>query len=212
MSSRTGVGRRNFGLYYYRARYYDQYTGKFLSEDPIRFVGGIDFYRYVSNSPVLLIDPMGLCGDDAPSAWAIFKNLNSCAAPLAQSKSLSALSGGRIPGILGGNTFSDLANLATGQGGLDEGAALGAHGAQEIGLHAAGQLTVGTVTSIGLPISAVSGVYNPITVGTASQSLGGTVAGRIGLNFLKGASEIRIGWDAAMYLAAEAACAAEAFQ
>jgi RHS repeat-associated protein len=48
------------GLYYYRARYYDPTTGRFLSEDPIRFAGSINFYSYVSNNPVLRIDPRGL--------------------------------------------------------------------------------------------------------------------------------------------------------
>ncbi len=45
---------------YYRARYYDVQTGRFLSEDPFRFVTEIDFYRYVSNDPTDLIDPTGL--------------------------------------------------------------------------------------------------------------------------------------------------------
>jgi len=31
------------GLYYYRARYYDPTIGRFISEDPTRFWGGIDF-------------------------------------------------------------------------------------------------------------------------------------------------------------------------
>jgi RHS repeat-associated protein len=50
------------GLYYYRARYYDPSAGRFLSEDPARFVGGINAYPYVSNNPVDLVDPMGLAG------------------------------------------------------------------------------------------------------------------------------------------------------
>lgn len=45
---------------YYRARYYDPSSGKFLSEDPIDFDGGLNFYNYVRNSPVLWIDPLGL--------------------------------------------------------------------------------------------------------------------------------------------------------
>jgi RHS repeat-associated protein len=44
---------------YYRARYYDPSTGRFLSEDPIRFAGGTDFYSYVLNNPVNRNDPKG---------------------------------------------------------------------------------------------------------------------------------------------------------
>ncbi len=50
------------GLYYYRARYYDPKVGRFISEDPIQFDGGGNFYSYVSNDPVNLIDPLGLLG------------------------------------------------------------------------------------------------------------------------------------------------------
>ncbi len=46
-------------LRYYRARYYDQNVGRFLSEDPIRFRGGSNFYDYVLNNPVLRTDPLG---------------------------------------------------------------------------------------------------------------------------------------------------------
>jgi RHS repeat-associated protein len=49
------------GLYYYRARYYDSATGRFLSEDPLQFGGGdANLYAYVANSPTNLIDPSGL--------------------------------------------------------------------------------------------------------------------------------------------------------
>ena len=48
------------GLYNYRARYYDPTTGRFLSEDPIRFHGGQNFYRYVGNDPINRTDPLGL--------------------------------------------------------------------------------------------------------------------------------------------------------
>jgi RHS repeat-associated protein len=40
------------GLYYYRARYYDQTTGRFLGEDPLRFEAGSNFYSYALNDPV----------------------------------------------------------------------------------------------------------------------------------------------------------------
>ena len=47
-------------LYYYRARYYEPSSGRFLSEDPIGFAGGGNFYQYGNGNPVLLSDPTGL--------------------------------------------------------------------------------------------------------------------------------------------------------
>src|SRR5258708_39833614 len=47
------------GLYYYRARYYDPNTGRFLSEDPLGFEASFNFYPYVFNDPHDWIDPSG---------------------------------------------------------------------------------------------------------------------------------------------------------
>ncbi len=48
-------------LYYYRARYYDPNSGRFLTADPIGFDGGdANLYRYVENNPIYYIDPYGL--------------------------------------------------------------------------------------------------------------------------------------------------------
>lgn len=67
------------GIDYYRTRYYDPTTGRFLSEDPVDFDGGINFYEYVGNNPVDFIDPLGLYhvkpGVPAPSP-ALDKLLN----------------------------------------------------------------------------------------------------------------------------------------
>jgi RHS repeat-associated protein len=52
------------GLYYYRARYYDPMEGRFITKDPIGFIGGINLYIYVQNNPVNIIDPLGLQGFD----------------------------------------------------------------------------------------------------------------------------------------------------
>lgn len=51
---------QEIGLYYYRARYYNQTTGKFLSEDTLSFTAGdSNLYRYVFNNPVAFSDPTG---------------------------------------------------------------------------------------------------------------------------------------------------------
>jgi len=50
--------RRSF--YYYRARYYDTQIGRFISEDPSSFEGGVNFYTYAFNNPSLFQDPEGL--------------------------------------------------------------------------------------------------------------------------------------------------------
>jgi RHS repeat-associated protein len=55
------------GLYDYRNRVYSAQIGRFLQTDPIRFAAGdVNLYRYVSNNPVNLWDPWGLC-DDGPN-------------------------------------------------------------------------------------------------------------------------------------------------
>lgn len=48
------------GLAYYRARYYHPTLHRFISEDPIGFGGGINFYVYAYNRPTTLRDPLGL--------------------------------------------------------------------------------------------------------------------------------------------------------
>ena len=50
-------------LIYMRARYYDRKTGRFISEDPIGFEGGLNLYAYVSGNPVGFVDPSGLGGE-----------------------------------------------------------------------------------------------------------------------------------------------------
>ena len=47
------------GLYFNRARYYDSNTGRFVTEDPLGFDAGVNFYDYVLNDPVDNVDPFG---------------------------------------------------------------------------------------------------------------------------------------------------------
>lgn len=57
----TFTGRENdgTGLLYYRARYYDPQTGRFISQDPIGQAGGINLYQYALSSPTTYTDPTG---------------------------------------------------------------------------------------------------------------------------------------------------------
>ena len=62
-------------LTYYRARYYEASTGRFISEDPLGFRAGVNFWSYVHNRPTVAVDPTGLCTncDPCPSGrWTIW--------------------------------------------------------------------------------------------------------------------------------------------
>jgi len=50
------------GLYYYRARYYDSNTGRFMQKDPLKteLKEGKNLYAYCGNNPVNFVDPLGL--------------------------------------------------------------------------------------------------------------------------------------------------------
>ena len=48
------------GLYYYRARYYNPYIGRFLQTDPVGYGNGINWYAYCRNNPLNYVDPSGL--------------------------------------------------------------------------------------------------------------------------------------------------------
>ena len=59
------------GLYYARARWYDPSLGRFMSEDPAGFDGGVNPYTFADNDPINGVDPSGM-------NWSIFsfgKNL-----------------------------------------------------------------------------------------------------------------------------------------
>jgi RHS repeat-associated protein len=51
------------GLQLLTYRYYDPNAGRFITRDPISYVGGINIYAYINNNPIGKIDVLGL--DDA---------------------------------------------------------------------------------------------------------------------------------------------------
>jgi RHS repeat-associated protein len=71
-SQYTGRENDGTGLYYYRARYYNPTTGRFLSEDPIGFMAGANFYAYVGGNPLRYRDPFGLSPFNFGSASTCF--------------------------------------------------------------------------------------------------------------------------------------------
>ncbi len=60
-NSFTYAGREidGLGINYYRARYLNPEIGRFITEDPIGFSGGINEYAYVEDDPTDFTDPLG---------------------------------------------------------------------------------------------------------------------------------------------------------
>ena len=56
----TGRENDGTGLYYNRARYYSPGYGRFVSEDPIGYLGGINAYTYSLGNPITYSDQTGL--------------------------------------------------------------------------------------------------------------------------------------------------------
>jgi len=54
------------GLYYYGARYYAAWTGRWCSVDPVGFVDGLNVYEYAKNNPVTLGDGTGTQATPTP--------------------------------------------------------------------------------------------------------------------------------------------------
>jgi hypothetical protein len=138
------------------------------------------------------------------------KTVNRCAGQLSQAGSVTNLAknliGWHVPEVLGSNFFGDVASLATGSGGLDQGAGvaadLTAHAAPAI----ASQVAVGTMTSIGTAISHTAGVYNPVTVGTTTITAGMTTAGRFLIGAAEGVLTGKVLLDAGVYVGALVVC------
>ena len=59
---------------YFRARWYNPETGRWLSKDPIRISGGLNQYVFCANNPVNFVDPSGLC-EEGGNGWDDLKNV-----------------------------------------------------------------------------------------------------------------------------------------
>jgi len=99
------------GLYYYRARYYDPTTGRFLSEDPLRLPFGspLNFYVYVYNHPTKYLDPSGndpvIGATVGAIVGGIYGGVGAAADPNA---SVGDIVAGALTGALGGGIVGAL--------------------------------------------------------------------------------------------------------
>src|SRR5262245_31056053 len=66
----TGRENDTTGLYSSRMRFYDPELQRFVSEDPIGPLGGLNLYGYVNNSPTNQTDRLGLAPDTWFECWA----------------------------------------------------------------------------------------------------------------------------------------------
>jgi RHS repeat-associated protein len=107
------------GLYFYRARYYDPSSGRFISGDPLRYGGGSNFYAYAGNNPTDLVDSYGLAPGDwwdprsysyssmltKQNAWATLKDVGNAAEAFTDAITFGSAS--RLNNALGANVAVD---------------------------------------------------------------------------------------------------------
>jgi RHS repeat-associated protein len=168
-------------LQFSRNRYYDPNPGRFLNEDRIRFRAGVNFYRYVSNSPVNLLDPFGLL----PSA--------KCACKIAAGAAAGGIVGARVGRLVGGILGGLGGGIAGGLGG-------GTVGSVEPG---GGTLAGGAAGAIA---GGAEGAAAGSGIGTVAGAIIGALAGGIAADLT--CSDDEPGVCLQLYQAEIAACAA----
>jgi RHS repeat-associated protein len=66
------------GLYYYKARMYSPYGGRFMQADPVGYQGGINLYGYVEDDPANGSDPTGAETNEYASCGSRINGANRC--------------------------------------------------------------------------------------------------------------------------------------
>jgi RHS repeat-associated protein len=99
------------GLQYLEQRYYDPAIGRFLSPDPIGFLGGLNLYGYADNDPVMNLDPSGLRWKE----WLSLAGGLIGAAVGAPEGGVGAISGGAYGAGLGAAVGSRLDGASVGR-------------------------------------------------------------------------------------------------
>jgi RHS repeat-associated protein len=122
----TGRENDGTGVYYYCARYYNFSLRRFMSEDPIGLLAGINKYVYADNNPMFDGDPTGLLTDKqiqdiAEFLTAIADSVSFGLGPIARkytdldswiSQCSGSYQGGEIVGLISGLLRLDYATAA----------------------------------------------------------------------------------------------------
>ncbi|WP_337189719.1 RHS repeat-associated core domain-containing protein [Gilliamella sp. Pas-s25] len=91
------------GLNYNLNRYYDPFTGRYITQDPLGILGGLNSYQYAGSDPINWVDPLGLVNTASKANEKL----------LEKTKSIAIESS--VPDI-----YSDLAIQATKNGEFDQ--------------------------------------------------------------------------------------------
>ncbi|MWP62379.1 RHS repeat-associated core domain-containing protein [Gilliamella sp. Pas-s25] len=62
------------GLHYNLNRYYDPFTGRYITQDPLGILGGLNSYQYAGSDPINWVDPLGLLKIENSGFEGVFDN------------------------------------------------------------------------------------------------------------------------------------------
>ena len=149
------------GLYNFRARMYSPTLGRFMQVDPIRYLSGINLYRYVRNDPLNLIDPLGLTPDLPANALAEDTSVGS---PVSE-----ALTSFSSESAAGADTVGSSA-IAAADAAQAAGAQRGVAGSLQVGDQIFTDISSGAARQIGQTPTPVNPIVQGIIEGLPEQS------------------------------------------
>lgn len=185
--------------YYYRCRYLHTSIGRFSQKDPLLYINGLNDYRYVSNSPIILYDPYGLTGDynsfinGRSGFWYNYENITNSNAEDAMMRTwgnnkpntglykmgeqltcdVFESSAGKNAGNMAGNLAKGAGSTAAGAGKM-AGAGGKLLGAAGVGLSLAVSANAGRNSD-----SYLGGLMPDMLISTGAGAAGGAIAGSL---------------------------------